>query len=345
MVEAVLPFLGYLGLQLVVMTAGLNIVRDKKLNVTVLLKSWIMGQMLLFTVLQILAVPMILLRWRFNALFWTYISIVIVLFALGIRRLTKVQICLKPQKKSFSWLSILLLTLAILIILSQSCTYFFGFHLDEDDARWLAEANDALEYGQMMTRSFSTGEFIGKFMEIRDVISPWPMLFSIISRVLNTRVSIVAHTFYPTIEIFIIYGIYFLIAKELLKKREAQYAFLLFTSIILYFYGGTVYTQGAFSLVRIWQGKASVAAIVIPFILYLSICINKRNQFSDWMKLTMAGTAACLMSGMGISISLLMIGIFGLYHLIAYLHWKRFPAFILSVLPSLVFALIYYLER
>ena len=342
MSEAVVPCLAYLVLQIVVMIVGLNIVRDKELNITVFIKTWIMGQMLLFTILQVVAVPMIMLKWQFSVLFWTYIGIVTVLFGFGLKRLGKSKISLAIDLKSFSWLSIVLIVLASLVILSQSCIYFFGVHLDEDDARWLAEANDALEYGHMMTVNFHTGEWMGQLVEIRDVTSPWPMLFAILSRFLNTRVSIVAHTVYPAVEVFLLYGIYYLIGTELLKKREARFAFLLLAALITFFYGGSVYTQGAFSLIRIWQGKASVAAVIVPCLLYLFICINKRDQTADWIYVVMTGTAACLMSAMGISIGLIMIAVYGFYHIVAYLKWKRMPLFILTIMPSIVFTLTYY---
>ncbi len=342
MSEAVVPCLVYLVLQIIIMIAGLNIVRDKELNIMVFLKSWIMGQMLLFAILQVVAVPMIVLNWRFSVLFWTYIGIVTILFGFGLQRLVKSKISLMIHWKSFSWLSIVLIVSASLVILSQSCIYFFGIHLDEDDSRWLAEANDALEYGHMMTVNFHTGELMEQFAEIRDVTSPWPMLFAILSRVLNTRVSIVAHTVYPTVELFLLYGIYYLIGTELLEKKEARFAFLLLAAVITYFYGGSVYTQGVFSLIRIWQGKATVAAVIIPCILYLFICINKRDRASDWMYLGMTGTAACLMSAMGVSISLIMIAVYGIYHIIVYLRWKRIPLFFLSIIPPLMFTLTYY---
>ena len=336
--EAILPFLGYLVLQLIVIVAGLNIIGEKEIRWTGLLKSWITGQMLLFAVLQVFAVTMILLRWEFDALFWSYLGAVVVLFGLGIRKIKRIKLTIQKQ----SPIVLVFLVASILLVLSQAGIYFFGVHLDEDDARWLAEANDAIETGDMMTRSYHTGELHGRFAEMRDVVSPWPMLFAILSRVLFTRVSIVAHTVYPTIEIILVYGIYYLIASELLQKQEARLAFVLFAALIQYFYGGSVYTQGTFSLIRIWQGKASVAAVIIPLLFYFFISINKRNRTQDWMLMALAGLAGCLMSGMGISITLILIGACGVYHILAYQNWKRIPFFIVSVFPSLAFALTYY---
>ena len=138
------------------------------------------------------------------------------------------------------------------------------------------------------------------------------------------------------------YIIYYLIARELFAKKDARFTFLLLVTVINMFYSGTVYTQSVFSMVRIWQGKATVAAVIIPLLVYLFICINKRNNTSDWLLLPITCCGACLLSGMGISLSVFMILIYGLYNIIAYKNLKRIPMLILALLPSIVFSLIYF---
>jgi len=341
MKEAYLPFLGYLILQLAVVIIGLNVIHEQEIGFSSILKSWIFGQMLLFATFQLLAVPMIILRWNFYTLFWSYLGIIILLFSIGCWRLKKIRIHFRINLKNYSWLSILLMIVAAALILCQSGIYFFGIHLDEDDARWLAEANDALEYGHMMTTNFYTGEFTGQFFMLKDVTSPWPLFFAILSRILCTRVSIVAHTLYPTVELLLMYTVYYLIAKELFKKSEARISFVLIASVINYFFGGTVYTQSVFSLIRIWQGKATVAAVIIPLLLYLFICINKKNKTEDWAAVTITGCAACLMSGMGISLSFIMIAVYGAYHIIVFQRWRQVPLWIVSMIPSAATIFVY----
>lgn len=344
--QAVWPFLEYLVLQAAVAIVGLNMVRERELGISVCLKAWIFGQMLCFAVLQIMAVPMILMRWHFDSLFWSYIGVIGVLFSLGLSRMLKKKARIKIKIPNLKPFELLVLMITLLLILWQSTVYFFGMHLDEDDARWLAEANDALKTGDMMTRSYNTGEYVGSFVMPEDVTSPWPMLWAILSRIMfNTRVSVVSHTIFPPVEIIILYSIYWLIGKELLQKTEARLSFVLFAIFVTLFYGMTVYTQGTFTLVRIWQGKASVAGVAIPFILYLFICINKNNRLLDWLRLIITGGALCLMSGMGIIIGGIMIGVYGLYNIIAYRNWKRMFVWVISLTPSMVSLLINYYLR
>ena len=335
--EAILPFLGYLILQALVIAAGSVIVDGGELNMRSLLKRWAGGKMLLYAVLQLMAVPMILLHLPFNMLYWSYLAAAAALAGLGAWRTAGKGIRFGlPEgqaRTGWSWLSIVLLALAAFAILAQCGNYFFGIHLDEDDSRWLAEANDALAYGQMMTRDFATGEAIGYFRIPRDVTSPWPMMYAIAARTLQTRVSVFAHTLYAPVALLLVYGIYYLLAAELFEKREARLTFMLSVAVIMFFFAGTVYTQPVFSLVRIWQGKASVAGIMIPMLTYLFVCVQKRNEARDWVLLLVTGCGGCLMSGMGILLSLVMIGVYGLYTILAYRRWKRIPLWVLAMVP------------
>lgn len=256
---------------------GLNIVGHKRIGVTEALKSWVFGQMLMFAILQVMAVPMVLFRWKFNVLFWSYTVVCIAIFGFGCRRLWKVR-WKTPDRKKWTLLSLILLIAVLIIIGIQFHKYLFMMHLDEDDARWLAEANDALVYGDMMTRSIHTGEYLGYFDYIKDITSPWALFFAVLSKALMIRTAVFAHTIYASTELLLMYGIYWLISRELFRNKESEIAFLFYVSIINCFFAGTVYTQSVFSLIRIWQGKATVAAVIIPAIFYLFIRINVTDQ-------------------------------------------------------------------
>ncbi len=340
-----LTFILYLILQLVAVVVGLNFHREKEFGLSDVIKSWVFGKMTLYATLEALAVPMILFRAKFNLLFWTYILLATILFFFGLLsgRNHKVVVCI--TKKKLNPLQMILLFSVAILLLYQIVIYFFGIHLDEDDARWLAEANDAIEYGHMMTVNYDTGEYAGWFVSVKDMTSPWPLLFAILSKTLFSSVPIIAHTIYPPVALLIMYSIYWLIGSELFSRIETKLSFLLFVLIVNLFFGGTVYTQSAFSLVRIWQGKASVAGIIIPLLFYLFLRINRNNKLFDWVIVCVVNCAACLMSGMGISIAAIMIMTLGVYDIVCYKQWKKIPMLFLSVIPSIVYLSIYMMYR
>ena len=233
--------------------------------------------------------------------------------------------------------------IAAAIIFYQIIIYIFGMHLDEDDARWIAEANDALVKNRMYLHNPATGEYIGRFVgEMqKDVFSPWAMYIAVLSRNTFIRSVVIAHTIYPPILLGQVYIVYDLIGKKLFKGKTEQGLFVMMVALINLFMGGNVYTQSVFTLTRIWQGKAVVAAVMIPLFLYLLLLVQNEDTVINWLWFGIAGCACCLFSGMGIAISVIMIAVYGLYAVVCK-RFKRLPLLIAGLLPSIAFGFFYF---
>ncbi len=343
------PFLFYILLQIPVFFVGMVLstaVERENWNRKTALKTYVSGQLVLWAILQIMAVPLILLRAHFNVLFFCFIIISAVLGVFGGWRYIHLEkkgfISAKKWFARLSPFARIVFIVFVCMVLLQVLSYYLGEHIDFDDARWLAESNDALTYGDMMTRNCSTGEYMGHFGVPKDITSPWALFFAILARILHVNVAVGAHTVYAPVALLISYIVYYLIAYELFDNTEARLIFLMMVSLINLFFAGTVFTQSVFSLIRIWQGKATVAAVIIPFLLYLAICINKRDERTDWIRLGVTCCAACLLSGMGISISGILAGVFGMYSIVAYHKWKRIGLWLIALSPAVVFSILYF---
>lgn len=333
--------------------------------------TFLCGQMLLWAAFQFIAVPCICLRMTFSTLFWLYTALVLVLFAVGIRVL-RCQHCLcrnaKRKRRSIESVKLwfnesgasVFLVIAFLVIVYQMCVYIFGMHLDEDDARWIAEANDALVKNRMLLHNPATGEYIGRFTGemVKDVFSPWSMYMAWLSRATGIRVAVIAHTIYPPILLGLSYCAYYEIGCQLFKGKDERGLFLLMVSIINLFMGGNTHTQSVFTLTRIWQGKAVVAAVVIPAVLCMVLRVQADSGIKDWVIMVLAGISCCLFSGMGIAIGFLVLSVYGFY-VIAFTiirtiragthSWKksitRGGLWIASLLPCIIFGLGYILLK
>ena len=139
--------------------------------------TYLCGQLLLWAAFQVVAVPCINFRTEFSTLFLIYTGLVAMLTGLGIRALYRNRAKTGRANKRRAWFRGIspFLIIALLVIAGQMCVYIFGMHLDEDDARWIAEANDALVKNRMLLHNPATGEYIGRFVGemIKDVFSPW----------------------------------------------------------------------------------------------------------------------------------------------------------------------------
>lgn len=330
--------------------------------------TYLCGQLLLWAVFQMIAVPCAFFRTTFSMLFWLYTAAVILLVVWGVWAL-KVRLASGKHKPGQwkKWLSPFLI-IALIVIAGQMCVYIFGMHLDEDDARWIAEANDALVKNRMLLHNPATGGYIGRFAGemIKDVFSPWSMYLAWLSRMTGIRAVIIAHTIYPPILLGLSYSAYYEVGCQLFadkrgakRKVHERGIFLLMVSIINLFMAGNVYTQSVFTLTRIWQGKAVVAALMIPTILAIILRVQNSTRqrvgsIRDWILLIVVGVSCCLFSGMGTAVGLLLLAIYGLYVVVCMIvrtarhmeyKWKdcviRAGLWFASLVPSIVYGLSY----
>ena len=308
-----------------------------------ILETYLFGQILVWAIFQLMAVPMILLHIPFMGLFIPFSLVIVGLGIWGIVKISKKEYDLSFDIKTFNFF----MAPALLVIAFQAGMYFFGQHLDEDDARWIAEASDAIVKNKMLLHNAATGEYIGTFKGemAKDVFSPWSMYIATLSQTTFIRPATMAHTFYPPILLGLVYVVYYLIGKNLFEKKFEQGAFLLMVSIIMMFFSGNRYTQAMFTLTRIWQGKAMVAGLVIPLFLLVLLQIEKEDTKGNWFLLIISSITGCLFSGMGIAISFILAGVYGLYALV----FKRFKriGFYLAALffPALYGVLNYWLFK
>ena len=79
-------------------------------------------------------------------------------------------------------------------------------------------------------------------------------------------------------------------------------------------------------MVRLWQGKAILAAILIPMLVYLCLTIVMKEKADySWGLMLMANLSCCLVSSMGIILAPLLIGSFAVVKLI---YKKRFYVYL-----------------
>lgn len=314
--------------------------RERELSLSGLIRCWIMGQFLQWAVFQVTAVPLVLGKSTFDWLFWVFLVLSVVLAVWGFVRVRKrkVRISLDLPKAPVMWI---VLILAVGLILWQAGMYIFGVHLDEDDSRWIPQTNDALLSGKMFMHNPATGVYVGDFIPdlMRDLLSPWPMFLAYMCRFTGVSAAVMYHTIYAPVLLLIMYGIYALIARELFKGIDERIIFLFGIAVMNLFFAGNGYTQAMFSLERIWQGKATAAAILIPAILLQFLRIQREDTVVSWLELAVIGCAGCLFSGMGILIAVIAIGLYGLY-VICCRRFRKIPMWLITLLCPVIYQLI-----
>lgn len=238
--------------------------------------------------------------------------------------------------------------LAAVLILLQCAVYIGGMHLDQDDSRYIAEAVDAWENDRIyavlpQSGSVRTGAWSGDF--IKDLVSPWPLWIAAASKLTMMHPATFAHTVCAAYLLLLFYACVYLIGRELFRdSREKPMIFLAVSAFIMMFFAGSLRTSAEFTLLRIWQGKSvfagvGTAALLLEFLMLYRYAEKPgygSGEKKVFLLVLLTGAASCLMSGMGVILSLIMIAAFSLWYLIAYRRIRGFLILMLDCLPGIV---------
>ena len=303
------------------------------------------GMILFFFLFEILALCAVFFRWKFHTLYWLVLGISVVLFVSSIvqnwdfimRLIRFKKQETKKQKGSRLWY-----LPAVVLIVVQMYAGIFYTHIDVDDASYVATASTTLETDTVFQYNAYTGDEY-ESLPSRYVLSPFPIFEAGLSRLYGVPSTVLGHTGMFLIFLPVAYFVYDLLGSFFWKnKREERGLFLLFLAWMNIFGYYSVYTMSTFLLIRIWQGKAVLAAVILPFLIYLGLALVLEDQPEyPWLLLAMVNLAACHVSSMGIMLAPVVTGLFVLLALVKNRSPRRFLYGILCCMPSLLLGGVY----
>ena len=186
----------------------------------------------------------------------------------------------------------------------------------------------------------------------------------------------VAQVVLPVVLIIMAYAIYYLIANRLFDGNRNQIPFFMILTEVLVLFGGySVFSAENFLLVRASQGKAVIANIIIPFLLYLMMKFLRRVQetekgadapemrsqlkpavdkvakigqgvdLSFWILLGLTMMAGCLCSTLGTMLTCMFLGIVGVCTAVTYRRWQHLiPMALCCIIPAGIALLYFFIE-
>ena len=237
----------------------------------------------------------------------------------------------------------LLTVIAVVLILLQTFMLAYFTRIDDDDAFFVAQAVTAVETNTIYEYDPYTGlETDGYHM--RYVMSPFPIFNAVISEFAGIHPAIMAHTVMPIFLIPLGYIVYMMFAALFFPgKIKSQITFLIFMSVVNIFGYVSVYTQSTFFLYRIWQGKAVLAAILIPAILFFAHKYMRGDIKNGWFIILASVLASCLVSSMGVFLTPVMLGVIALIYTFIERKADKLVATVLCCVPAILCGLIYIL--
>ncbi len=327
--------------------------KDKHITVFVgcklLIQAWVYGNITMFALMQLFAVPMICVKAAFISLLWVWVISVAAAAVAGIAVTVKFcrthtfQLRVSLTKWRSVVLPVLIAVAVALLIAFQARISSKYQHLDEDDARFIALEVIAVERDVMFLESPITGNLmywnVGEVK--KDYFSPWTMYVAALSKLSGMPPAVLSHRMLPLFLIPLCYMAYALLAMELYEKDyEKILIFLLIIGFISLFGYTSTHTPASLMLLRIWQGKAVFAALVIPVLFTLLWGLYEKPQdLITKALLFVTCMAASLLSGGGIIISVIAVGVYGVVYLLRYHNIRQTILLWFTCAPCIVYAL------
>lgn len=230
---------------------------------------------------------------------------------------------------------------ALLLIMLQGYSYVAYEHIDDDDAFFVATATTAVANDNLYVKSPYSGATYKKLPN-RYILSPFSIYYAVMSKLTSVHAAVYAHLFLPLVLLLFVYMVYYLWGKEWFQTAESLGVFLVIISIINIFGNYSEFTTQTFMLFRLWQGKAFLAAGILPFLLYLCYKTRKESYNSIYFIVLFFGTlAASHVSSMGIFLAPILIGCWTIVDWILTRKIMSLMNYMICCLPSILCGLLY----
>ena len=296
---------------------------------------WLSGQICLWAGFLFLCVPIILQQREngFISVIRGYLFFIFAMLLISIgtetKRIAKAGTMKRERREEkerdgiavLLW-SLVLILLVIQVILAGALAYEEG-----DDAFYVAVSTITDSSNTMYKILPYTGGETG--LDARHGLAPFPIWVALVARFSGLHSATVAQIVLPMFLIVMAYTVYYMIGRRLfIKSMRRLPLFLLFLEVLVLFGGQSLYTSENFLLVRTAQGKAVLAAIVIPFIfLQLFILLetlqqDKKVSVHYWVLLVLSFATGCLCSTQGALLTCVLLAAGGICIVIGYRSWR-----------------------
>lgn len=244
-------------------------------------KFIIYGYIICVALFHIIAIPFMYFTSSFSILYYLFLAICILLVCCAVWTLIKEQKKLKSNikyniknlyndKKEIS-----LIAISIFLVLFQVAYVVYYQHTDIDDSYYIAQMNTILHTNKVLAIDPASG--ISDFlMSNQYKMVSYEVLYSVIIKLFNVNAAFLSHTIMPVFLIPLHYIIVYMIGKSISGKNSCIFV-IIFSALNMYS-GYSGYSQGAFLLYRIWQGKAVMVNIVLLTLIYVFYELYKESE-------------------------------------------------------------------
>ncbi len=271
-------------------------------EVTYLLKTpsgpiqcYLLGFISMMAICEIIAVPCAFFRLSFIVVLIVFFVAIGSLLLLSFVHKSLPQKCsitsVKYRIKQYSWLEIVALTALIIVLGVIIINSIRLCAPDEDDSRFVVTTADIMRTNKLYLTDPNTGITYSQWPYgsdvAKDIIAPHSVFCALMATSTLTSAVVFMHTIYPIVLYFVATCVYYLLITELLKSSEKlshdkhleayKFFFIVFVYLYAIFHFSARATSETVFLIRLWQGKAILASVIIPALLYVMMLIYNQT--------------------------------------------------------------------
>ena len=180
------------------------------------------------------------------------------------------------QVKDNKFLGIYMIAFVVLLVIQL---YFaFAYEINEwsyDDYDYVVNSQDTISTDTIAYVNYVNGEM--PYTAEKRAVTAWPTYIAYLARVSGFEVTTISHTILPVILLLVAYLVYYYISRFIFRDVENRFVFLFLFSVANIFGLYSHYSATFRLLGAIWQGKAVLTTIAIPFITIYLIEIYKEK--------------------------------------------------------------------
>ncbi len=307
----------------------------------------VLGYLLYFALFEVMAVPMTLLWVPLNGLciVWGILLALLsgtAVFGMvrGRRKETGRQ---KYRRKVYTYLSghsFWIIPAAAAVLLQCA---FGALYQDTtvDAAYYVGMTSTSLYTGTLGRYSPYTGALM-KYFQGRYVFSAYPMHNAVWCRFLSIHPLVQAKTVMCVINVLMANLIVYQIGKQLFQGEKRKADLMVCLVCVMQLFSYTIYSPGTFLFTRGYEGKALLANVIFPMVLYCSLWIYQdaagRGAYAALFLVSLS--AACFSGSSVILPAAAAAGVLPVLFLRR--QFSRLVPFSLSMVPSVVYAGLYF---
>jgi len=291
------------------------------------------GFTLSLAIFEVIGIPFAVFHLNGKILFYLAISIYTLLFILSFIYKRREKVYLIDKEIDIAKI------MAIIIVITLAFTSAYLFMENADDSYYVSMALENVN-NKVGLIDPSTG-IITSSNPSNNSLTLYETYMGVLAKGFNINVAIFFHTVATFVFMILSFCSYYILSERLFENKKKRYIFIIALSIVFLFSGYSNRVTGAFLLGRIWQGKSVFLNLIIPFVLFNLVDIEKDTK-NKYVLLWILGIASVCLTPIAIYYVPIIYGLFGLYFLLKR-NFKTIIKLIVALIPNIILFVLFIL--